>query len=837
MINRGATHVSRLAMLFAVLFALAACGGGGGGGTFFDGDSSSSSGSSGSSGGSSSGGTTPTLALALFDPLGVATDTVTSSAPGTLTVSIPGGASNVLVTAETDIGTILPESGKALTNLRGVATFQIVAGTETGVGIVTATATTSDGELTGSLTIQVTAGSLSLALVDPEGNETNTVTSSAPGTLRATVDGAGKDVLVSTSTTIGTLLSGTALTNSDGVATFQIEAGAQKGAGTVTSSATTSAGVVSGSLNFQVGDSGLRLGSFDSGGTFVENKILIEPASTLSAGGNAQLSVVVLNAAGDRVTTAEDVRFTSGCIAAGQATINPAIAQSVNGQASTLYSATGCSGADNVTASLVGAEAQAIGTINIAGTTTNSVNFISAEPLLIVLRGTGGQGRSETSSVIFEVADSSGSPLPGVSVQFSLTTYIGGLSLSKTSTLSDGDGRVSVTVQAGDIPTVVRVLASVDIGGGNLVTTVSDLMTVTTGLPDQDSISLAVGDCGDGGSFVVDGGMNTDFLCRELTVAMADKFNNPVVDGTAAVFTTEYGSIAGSCTTTNGVCSVEWRSQEPRFPTLTGLTYVASNANPSTPDCPSFPGTEPVPCPEDLGEPVATGLVRGGRSAIVVTAIGEESFIDRNGNGVMDQPEQFLFQNMPEAFLDNNEDGFYTPALPQCAGGAMTPQCISGQEETFSDFNANNTYDLNDDPAVYNGLLCPVAGDGVWCSRELINVRASHVVTLGNAPNWLIRPEILFVAGTAETVRVWIADTFNNPPPAGATVTVTAKDNCKVVGPSVFDVYNTASNGALPVLFSTTSELKDPPEAGSVEIELSTPVSNVTWFRDCRYLP
>ena len=119
----------------------------------------------------------------------------------------------------------------------------------------------------------------------------------------------------------------------------------------------------------------------------------------------------------------------------------------------------------------------------------------------------------------------------------------------------------------------------------------------------------------------------------------------------------------------------------------------------------------------------------------------------------MDQAEQFLFQNMPEAFLDNNEDEVYTPALPQCAGGAMTLQCISGQEETFSDFNANNTYDLNDDPAVYNGLLCPVAGDGVWCSRELINVRASHVVTLGNAPNWLIRPEIRFAEGTAETVR------------------------------------------------------------------------------------
>jgi hypothetical protein len=828
MINRGATLVSRLAMLFAVLFALAACGGGGGGSTFFNDDGTSSSGSSGSSGGSSSGGTTPTLALALFDPLGVATDTVTSSAPGTLTVSIPGGAANVLVSAETDIGTLLPESGKALTNRQGVATFQIVAGVETGIGTVKATATTSNGDASGTLTIQVKASTLSLALLDPLGNETNSVTSSSPGTLRVAVEGSGANVLVAASTDIGVLFpaSGTALTNSEGVATFQIEAGAEKGAGTATVTATTSAGVISGSLAFQVGDSGLRLGSFNNSGTFIENQVLIEPASTLSAGGNAQLSVVILNAEGDRVVTAEDVRFSSGCIAAGLATINPTVAQSVNGQASTLYSAEGCSGTDNITASLVGANAQAFGTMTIAGPTTNSVNFISAEPLLIVLRGTGGQGRDETSSVVFEVADGAGNPLSGVNVGFSLTTTIGGLSLSKTSALSDGDGRVTVTVQAGDIPTVVRVLATVDIGGGNVVTTVSDLMTVTTGLPDQDSISLAVGDCGDGDSFVVDGAMKIFLLCRELTVAMADKFNNPVVDGTAAVFTTEYGSIVGSCTTANGTCSVEWRSQEPRFPTLTtGQAYVVGPA--SSVSCPSFPGPGPIPCPEDLGS------IRGGRSAILVTAIGEESFIDRNGNGVMDQAEQNLFQNMPEAFLDNNEDGVYTPALPQCAGGAMTLECISGEEETFSDFNANNMYDLNDTPALYNGLLCPVAGDGVWCSRKLINVRASHVVTLGDAPDWYFRFDSIFQVGTSETVTMYIADTYNNPPPAGATVTVTAKDNCKVVGKTAFDIFNYPTSGAYFFTFSTSSEIKVPPEAGSVEIALSTPTSNETWIYPC----
>ncbi len=832
MINRGATLASRLAVLTAFLLTLAACGGGGGGSTFYDEDAASSS----SSGGSQ----TPTLALALFDAAGEPTDTVTSAAPGTLTVSIPGRNPNVLVSLETDIGTILPESGTALTNLMGVATFQIQAGLVSGAGTVTATAETSAGEATGNLTINVEASAISLELFDPEGNSTNTVTSSSPGTLRATVEGSGANVLVSATTDIGVLFppSGTALTNQDGVATFQIESGPEKGAGTVTATATTDAGVVTDSLAFQVGDSGLRIGSYDENGMFVENRILIEPASTLSAGGNAQLSVIVLNSEGNRVTTAEEVRFNSGCIAAELATINPTVSQSVNGQASTLYSATGCSGVDNVTASLVGADAQAFGTLTIAGPTTNAIEFVSADPLLIVLKGTGGQGRDESSTVVFRVVDGSGSALSGVTVNFSLTTYVGGLSLSKTSALSDGDGQVSVTVHAGDIPTVVRVLATVDGGDSGLVTTVSDLLTVTTGLPDQDSISLAVGDCGDGSSFVVDGAMTTFGLCRLLTVAMADKFNNPVVDGTAAVFTTEYGSIVGSCTTVGGACSVEWTSQDPRFPTLTGQTYVMTYDKSPLSGQPTscrddngqlVHGGQPIPCPFDLG------YIRGGRSSILVTAIGEESFVDRNGNGVMDQDEQTLFENMPEAFIDKNEDGVWTPGLPQCPGELTSGplRCIAGQEETYVDFNSNGAYDNNDDPAWYNGLLCPVAGDGVWCSRQLINVRASHVVTLGAAPNWVEYRRTTTV-GTAQTVTMYISDIFNNPPPGGASVSLTAKDNCKVVGQESFSIPNYSTSGAYGFTFSTLGEIKDPIETGSVEITLTTPVSTKSWFQDCQ---
>lgn len=684
-------------------------------------------------------------------------------------------------------------------------------------------------------------GGLSLSLFSPSGQGTDSITAAAPGTLRVNVDGAGSNVVATATITPPGLAtidppSGTALTDNNGIATFRVLAGTGRGAGEINVSVSIDGNDFDESIGFQVGDTGLRLGYFDAQGTFIENQIFIEPESTLSSGGSAQLSVVILDEEGTRVTTAEIVTFNSGCIGAGLATINPLTPQTINGRASTLYTAAGCAGIDDITASTGGSTAQAFGTINVAAPQTTAVNFVSADPALIVLRGTGGGDRDEASAVTFTVIDGTGNPLQGVTVDFSLSTLAGGLSLSSDSALSNGDGQVQVTVQAGDVATVVRVIATVDLGNGEVISTVSDLLTVTTGLPDQNSISLSVGECEGESSFVVDGAMSIDGLCRTLTVAMADKFNNPVVDGTAAVFTTEYGSIAGSCETVGGTCSVEWRSQEPKFPTLTGDDFVNTIGDFDY-DCPSHNGTFGA-CPDDLG------YTRGGRSAILVHAIGEESFVDRNGNGTFDEGETGLFENLPEAFLDHNEDGLYTPALPECQASPMgSAQCIAGIEEIFIDFNGNDTYDFNETPAQYNGLLCPPEGDGVFCSRDLVHVRDNHVITLGAAPNFDILVERGGSVITSRDVPLrngliytgHVADIFNNPPPAGSTISVTANDNCEILGQDSFVVpqYSTLrGNGAFSFPIQTNRDVADD-TLGSVTIELSTPLSTYAETFSC----
>ncbi|CAA0124069.1 Uncharacterised protein [Halioglobus japonicus] len=821
MINRGATLVSRLAVITAFLLTLAACGGGGGGSAFYDEDGGSSSGSS------SSGGDTTSLVLALFNSEGEATDTITSASPGTLTVSIPGGGSNVEVSLETEIGSILPESGTALTNLLGVAEFTIVAGTETGSGTVTANATTSDGDLTGNLTINVTSSSMSLALFDSLGNETTTVTPTSPGTLRVTIEGGGAGVVVTPTSEIAVLSPVTGLTDENGIVEFQVQAGTEPAAGDITVTATTNAGEISGVLAFQVEGVGLRIGYFDENDLFIENeiKVIPGPGSTLSAGGDGQLSVVILDENGDRITAQREVTFTSGCIDVGQSTVSPPNPLSVSARAITTYSAVNCSGTDNITASIPGTNAEAFGTINVAAPETNSIKFISADSELIVLRGTGGVNRTETSDVVFQIIDQSGRPLPGVKVYFGLSTRVGQLSLSTDTGTEDGyafsnaDGEVSVTVQAGNVATVVRVLATVDDGNGNLVETTSDLLTVTTGIPDQDSISLSVE------TFVIPNAASEDNVTTTLTVSMADRFNNPVPEGTAAVFTTEYGAIEGRCTTNeSGTCSVTWFSRPPRFPILTLGADVTTIANTG---CRYFIGNPNVPCPVDSANPLDDRYTRGLRSTILVHAIGEESFVDANGNGMFDQAEAEplsgppLFQNIPEAFVDNNEDGYYTRALSQCSN-PTSAQCIAGQEERFIDFNNNGLYDLNVEPEpIFNGLSCPIEGDGVWCSRTMLNVWDSIVITMSsnNDNTWfstMIRNRAVVTATvTGAQQTVYISDLYNNPPTEGSTVTLSASDNCEIVGQSTFEIGNLyyASAIGIPV---KTKPLDTPPEDPSL---------------------
>jgi hypothetical protein len=128
----------------------------------------------------------------------------------------------------------------------------------------------------------------------------------------------------------------------------------------------------------------------------------------------------------------------------------------------------------------------------VAAATVGSIQFVSATPENIGLKGTGGVGRQETATVRFQVTDSTGGPVSGTTVDFTLNTMIGGIVVTPTTATSDAQGFVQTVVSAGSVATSVRVTATVN-PSSPVIAAQSDQLTITTGIPDNDSVSLSMG--------------------------------------------------------------------------------------------------------------------------------------------------------------------------------------------------------------------------------------------------------------------------------------------------------------------------------------------------------
>ena len=172
---------------------------------------------------------------------------------------------------------------------------------------------------------------------------------------------------------------------------------------------------------------------------------------------------------------------------------------------------------------------------------------------------------------------------------------------------SDANGEVSVILNSGTVPTPVRVRATLS---GSTVTTVSNNMTVAVGLPSQVNFSLAQNSCNIEG-FNLQGTTNT------YTIVASDRQGNPVPDGTTINFISEGGQIVDSQVTAQ----------------VSGIAKATSN----------FVSASPIPA--------------DGRITVNAYALGEESFIDQNGNNVYDLGEPF--QDLGDIYKDRNFNGIF----------------------------------------------------------------------------------------------------------------------------------------------------------------------------------
>jgi hypothetical protein len=391
----------------------------------------------------------------------------------------------------------------------------------------------------------------------------------------------------------------------------------------------------------------------------------------------------------------------------------------------------------------------------------DSIEFVSATPALISISGAGGD---ETSVVAFLVTDTAGDPIEGVTVSFAVDTTAGGVSLASTSDSTDASGVASTIVRAGTVATSVRVSASVDSSSAQ---SVSVSIPVSTGIADFDSFTMAFSTCH---VWAWDRVGETS----QITARSSDFFNNPSPDGTRVSFFTEGGQIQGSCAISDGGCAVTWTGQNPR----------------------------------------AIEGIRQGRSEILATMTGAESFEDVDADGTFSDgdgfdttsgytgPRELQQDDRPEPWLDENENGIWDA------------------NEFFVDFNENGVWD--DANGLYDGPLCT---HSTLCSgNKTIAVSALQTLVMAGGSPYLIGGSLAaasnFDIGGGANFTAIIADVNGGTLPAGSSITVSI-DGSELVSPSGFDVFDCDGGGptTIPVNLVSDSEAG----TGLLEIIVSTP--------------
>jgi hypothetical protein len=252
-----------------------------------------------------------------------------------------------------------------------------------------------------------------------------------------------------------------------------------------------------------------------------------------------------------------------------------------------MYRDNGCGNNDMINATVDGTGFGSHATMSAARPAAASVQFSAVSPVgkSIVIQGQGGLSRTETATLTFRVFDTFNKPLAGQPVVFDLVNGAD-ITLNKTSDSTDANGEVITTVNSGKTPTTFRVKASLASG----VSTLSDSILVTTGLPVQTAFSLGVAKPNvEGWSY--DSAVGSP--ATTITVLLADQAGNPVPDGTPVAFQSSPGAVGsasmGGCTTTNGGCTVDFRSQNPRVATNPPTTPCNDVAHGGTPDA-DWPG-------------------------------------------------------------------------------------------------------------------------------------------------------------------------------------------------------------------------------------------------------
>jgi len=648
-------------------------------------------------------------------------------------------------------------------------------------------------------TTPVAAAKTVLQVFDGSGAETTSIAGGQTATIKATV------TLASGKPAANALVTFTA--GSSGMVVFDPENGAVTTDATglavmkVRSASTTSAGALA--INVSTADAEGKTSTATVNLSFGAAPLTVgtlsfatPPTAPLPAFNTLSLNIP-LTSGGQPAATAPGLSMTSLCVGDGTATLVPGAL--AGGIQLATYTNNGCTrGTDTITVS-AGNSSQTI-RVPVAAANVGTIQFVSSNlsGSSIVLKGSGGQGRSESAQLTFRVVDNNNNGLAGVDVDFTATTNTGGLTVTPKRATTDASGNVSTQVSSGTIPTPVRVTATAT-RNGVPITGLSDALTVSTGLPIQKSMSMSAD------RYNIEGG-NYDGTVANITVRMADQYGNPVSDGTAINFVTEGGAVGssaqGACTTVNGGCSVPIVSQNFR----------------------------PV----------------NGRVTVLAYAQGIEDFIDLNGDG------QYTCTNYIDA--DGKVPTTYRPLVDTCVSGGETftdlgdPFLDTGYQGSVSSMSGYSTLDgkyeaaKGDLPFPYGHAGYAEKGNGKWglnYIRSAIEIVFSNsdavltrqVCTAAGCRDWTRDDgdpsKIAGVAGTScspQSLYFRLADSNNNPLPAGSSIA--AVDASKLSLGTIAPASVPSSNLIGGTSHSAIVKPDNSCAAGSFTLQVNTPKGN-----------
>ncbi len=559
-------------------------------------------------------------------------------------------------------------------------------------------------------------------------NETTTIAASVYDVSGSPISGIEVSFALSPAS-LASISPGLATTGSNGVAQATLAARDQQG--TLTVSAT--------SGNVTSDDKTIAI---LSGITPEQINVTADPA-TILINGTSTIEAEVLDEEGNAVADGTAVSFSVSNEAFGS--MSTELATTINGFASATFSAAAEPGTASVEVE-VGAINNST-TITINQTQAAALQFVSADPQRIALKGSGG---NESSDIEFKVVDGNGNPVQGVKVKVTIAKgpnggeYINeGEPSDEIIIGSDSNGISLVTLRSGTIPGAVTIKGEITIDGVTFSTNAS-VVSIGGGVPTSSRFSVS-------GDPLNIPGLHENGVTTDITAWMSDRYGNyNILEGTTVSFWSETALSVNASEATvddDGAATVTARTQHPVLSYSTGGLDV-----------------QPLEWEENLIDYIFdeyfvsfTTHPRDGQVSVLAITQGEEYFRDENANGQYDDGEGFD-DTHDDPFIDVNDND------TRDDGTGADPF------EEYSDSNQDLGWD---------------SVNGKWDSQKDIFTSAKFLIT--GEPYILIHPDILnFDVATGGSIGFTfiVCDRNLNYLSAGTQISVSIEGGGKVYSDS-----------------------------------------------------